>query len=306
MGGKSGASGPFPSPPEAETPGAGAGKAETALGELTLTELSCGSPARATAVLERCFAELVRYYRHSSAGRSVSGIVHRMNTPLQVLSFHLELLEQDFQEELEHLPPGPKVATEKLKARGDYRLEKIRQFRQELAKIQALARRLLLKGVHEDNEDKSYLDLNLIYQEELELYLAQPFFHHRVEKDFHFQSLPAIFGHYLDFSQSFRNLVDNALEAMEAAPRRKLTIETCLLDGVRVLRLGDTGVGIPREILPRLFAPFFSTKGTPEKPRAGLGLFMARRLLTPYGGQIRIESQPGKTWVTVRLPVAGR
>jgi signal transduction histidine kinase len=306
MGGKSGASGPFPSPPEAETPGPGAGQAETALGELTLNGLFYGSPARATEVLERCFAELVRYYRHSSAGRSVSGIVHQMNTPLQVLSFHLELLEQDSQEELEHLPPGPGLVTEKLQARGDYRLEKIRQFRQELAKLQALARRLLLKGVHEDHEDKSSLDLNQIYQEELELYLAQPFFQHRVEKDFHFQSLPPILGHYLDFSQSFRNLVDNALEAMEGAARRKLTIETCLLEGVRVLRLGDTGVGIPLEILPRLFAPFFTTKGTPEKPRAGLGLFMARRLLTLYGGQIRIESQPGETWVTVRLPVAGR
>lgn len=298
-------SGSFTSPPETETPGAGKGQAETPLGELTLSGLSSSNPKRAAEVLERCFAELVRYYRHSSAGRSVSGIVHQMNAPLQVLSFHLELLEQNSREELEHLPPGPPGVTEKLVARLHHRPEKISQFRQELAKLQALARRLLLKGVHEDNEDKAYLDLNQIYQEELDLYLAQPFFQHRVEKDFTFQSLPLIFGHYLDFSQSFRNLVDNALEALEGAPRRKLTLETCLLDGVRVLRLGDTGVGIPPEILPRLFDPFVTTKGTPEKPRAGLGLFMSRRLLAPYGGQIQIESRPGETWITVRLPVAG-
>jgi len=304
MRGKPGASGFFPSPPEAETPGATQGQPEGALGEY-LPELFPGAPGRAPEILERCFAELVRYYRHSSAGRSVSGIVHRMNTPLQVLSFHLELLEQNFQEEPEYFPNCPRLLTEKLKARRDYRLEKIRQFHLEVEKLQTLARHLLLKGVHEDHEHKALLELNQIFQEELELYLAKPFFQHRVEKDFRFHSLPPIWGYYLDFSQSFRNLVDNALEALEEAPRRKLTIETCLQEGVRVLRIGDTGVGIPSEILPRVFAPFFTTKGTPEKPRAGLGLFMARRLLTPYGGQIRIESQPGETWVTVRLPVAG-
>ena len=49
--------------------------------------------------LERCFLEMVRYYRHSAVGRRCRGIVHQMNSPLQVLTLQLELLEQKTREE---------------------------------------------------------------------------------------------------------------------------------------------------------------------------------------------------------------
>jgi signal transduction histidine kinase len=223
-----------------------------------------------------------------------------MNTPLQILSFQLELLEQKSQEERRILPEVRQPVGEKLQALQRYRLQKIRQFRLELENLQALARAIVLQGSYEDTEERLEIDLNELWRRELDLYQAQPFFKHRVEKRFHFQEgLPPIRGHYLDFSQSFRNLLDNALEAMEGAERRGLTVATSLEDGQRLLYLGDTGPGIPPEIIPRLFEPFFTTK----KGRAGLGLFMARRLLAPYGGEIRITSVPRETWVTVTLPI---
>ncbi len=263
-----------------------------------------GDPGAAE-VLELCFRELVRYYRHSSAGRRCTGIVHQLNTPLQVLSFQLELLQQKSREELASLREGVLPGAEKLRALHSYREQKLRQFQQEVENLQIFTRHLLLQGVHEENQEKFYLDLNQIYQQELDLYLTDPFFKHQAEKNFSFaDGLPPLYGHYLDFSQSFRNLVDNALEAMAGAALRELTIETLLQEGLRILRIGDTGVGIPKDLLPRIFHPFFTTKGTPESPRAGLGLFMARRLLAPYGGRIQVESRPGRTWVTVLLPVA--
>jgi signal transduction histidine kinase len=298
--------GSCPFPLEFDTPGVDPWQPKAAPQEVTSAALSLSEPKTTSEILARCFMELVRYYRHSSAGRRTSGIVHQMNTPLQVLSFQVELLEHKTLAEHKYLRHCPPALAQELGALRDYRLEKIHQFRQELEKLQALARRLFLQGVHEDNEELSYLDLNQVYQEELELYLAEPFFKHHLEKDFHLQTaLPAIFGHYLDFSQSFRNLVDNALEAMAGAARPKLTVETRFHNGERLLRIGDSGPGIPPEIFPRIFDPFVTTKGTPARPRAGLGLFMARRLLAPYGGQIQIDSQPGETWATVRLPVAG-
>jgi signal transduction histidine kinase len=134
--------------------------------------------------------------------------------------------------------------------------------------------------------------------------VAEPFFKHRVEREFTFTpGLPPIHGHYVDFSQSFRHLVDNALEAMAESPSPVLTVTTQLEKNCRVLRVGDTGVGITPEDKDRLFQPFFTTKSTPDQPRAGLGLYMARRLLAPYKGEIAIESRPGQTWVTVCLPV---
>lgn len=261
-------------------------------------------PVEVRNILDRCFDELVRYYRHSCCGRLFRGLIHRMNSPLQVLSFQLELLEQKSQEEAMILPEVCNPACEKLQALHRYRLQKIRQFRQELENIQALARTIVLQGGHEEAEDRLEIDLNELYRRELDLYLAHPFFKHGVEKRFHFQEgIPPIHGHYLDFSQSFRNLLENALEAMEGSDRGCLTVSTSLENGQRLLHLGDSGPGISPKILPRVFEPFFTTKLDRQNGRAGLGLFMARRLLAPYRGEVRIDSIPGETWVTVALPV---
>ncbi len=266
--------------------------------------MTTAAPLPLEEMLERCWQELVRYYRHSSVGRLCTGIVHNMNTPLQVLSFHLELLEQKCREENDCLQACPEEPGAKLKALCQYRQEKFRQFHHEVQNLQTQARRIVNQGVHEENQQKHYLDLNQVFQEELEMFRANAFFKHQVEKDFRFlEGLPTIYGHYIDFSQSFRNLVDNALEAMEGVEARKLTVETAFRDGHRVLRVGDTGAGIPPEIRPRLFEPFTTSKSDLHPPHAGLGLFMARRLLAPYQGQIQVDSQPGETWVTVILPV---
>jgi signal transduction histidine kinase len=254
--------------------------------------------------LERSLQELVHYYRHSAAGRRCHGIIHNLNAPLQILSFQLELLEQKAAEEQGCLDDLPESSAQKLLNLLNRRQRKLAQMRQEIDNLNALIRRLAQQGIHEDLEDRLYLDLNQVYQDELALYGDELFFKHQTQKHYSFQAgLPPIYGHYVDFSQSFRNLVDNALEAMATAKVRRLMVETRLAGKRRLLRIGDTGAGIPAGMANRIFEPFFTTKGTPEHPRAGLGLYMARRLLAPYGGEIQAESNAGETWVTVALPV---
>jgi signal transduction histidine kinase len=256
-------------------------------------------------VLERSFQELVRSYRHSSVGRRCLGIVHRMNTPLQVLSFQLDLLEQKALEELNLLTESPLAGAEPLVTLNHYRQAKFSQLRRELNRLQSITRSLARQGVHEEALEKFPLDLNELCRQELELYQAQPFFKHQVTGEFHFQdSLPLFYGHYIDFSQSFRNLIDNSLEAMAGTDRRRLTVVTACRDRRIMLRIGDTGAGIPPAALPRIFEPFFTTRQTPDRDRAGLGLFMVRRLLAPYQAEIRVDSDAGGTWVTVWFPVA--
>lgn len=250
-------------------------------------------------------AELVRYYRHSAVGRRCSGLIHNMNSPLQVISFQLELLEQKAQEEAAVLDSLPPIEATRLQELYDYRDQKLKQLQQEVGYLRDMIHHIILQAVHEGEEEYCYLDLNQIFQEELALYVADPFFKHRVEKKFSFTpGLPPIYGHYIDFSQSFRHLVDNALEAMAESPHRRLTVSTWLEEGCRSLRVGDTGEGIDPRNLPHIFEPFFTTKGTERKPRAGLGLFMTRQLLQPYKADVTVESQPGETWVTVRWPLA--
>ncbi len=229
-----------------------------------------------------------------------------MNTPLQVISFQLELLEQKIRQEEELVAGLSGPPASQLKELLEYQLQKFRQLQEEVERLQDMVQRLVAHSIHESQEEHCYLDLNQVFQDELNLYQADLFYKHRVEKEFHLiPGLPPIHGRYVDFSQSFRNFVDNALEAMVDSSRRVLTVITLFQDNCRVVRIGDTGCGIPPSVQAHLFEPFFSTKGTIEKPRAVLSLFMARRLLKPYGGDIMIESQPGQTWVTVYLPAGG-
>lgn len=100
--------------------------------------------------------------------------------------------------------------------------------------------------------------------------------------------------------QVFMNIVINALQAMEQGGR--LTITTYAVDGMATFRFTDTGKGIPAEVLPKIFDPFFSTKGV-EKG-TGLGLAIVKHIITEHGGTVEAESEAGKgTTITVRLPV---
>jgi signal transduction histidine kinase len=260
-------------------------------------------PPATEACLEACLTEMVRYYRYAAVGRRCHGIIHNMNTPLQILSFQLEVLEHKSLEEADYLLNLPEPAASELSGFFRYRQEKLRQMRQELDNLYAMSRRLIHQAMHEDSHDKFFLDLNQLLQEELELYKGNLFFKHQVTKEVHLQAdLPKVCGHYIDFSQSFRHLVDNALEAMAEAPRRVLTVETQTHEGQIWLRVGDTGGGIPSEVLPLVGQPFVTTKKDCLPSHAGLGLYMVRRLMAPYGGRLQVASQPGDTRVTVVLP----
>jgi len=70
-----------------------------------------------------------------------------------------------------------------------------------------------------------------------------------------------------------------------------------------VLRVKDTGSGIPEEVLPRIFDPFFTTKE--DQNRTGLGLAVARSIVEQHGGEISVHSTPREgTEFTITLPVA--
>ena len=70
----------------------------------------------------------------------------------------------------------------------------------------------------------------------------------------------------------------------------------------RVVRVIDNGVGIPPEIQSRIFEAFFTTK--PVGEGTGLGLDIVQRIVAQqHGGKVDVESAPGRTVFTVRLPI---
>jgi signal transduction histidine kinase len=100
------------------------------------------------------------------------------------------------------------------------------------------------------------------------------------------------------------NLVDNAFKSHEQGGLVPFALrrET----DSAILRISNTGAGIPPEVLPRVFDRLF--RGDPSRARdvvgCGLGLSIARSIVTAHGGEIEIASERDhETVVTVRLPV---
>ncbi len=118
------------------------------------------------------------------------------------------------------------------------------------------------------------------------------------------EALPGVVGDGAALEQLFLNLILNAAEALDDEGLRRIAVEVSgpEADGSVQVRVQDTGRGIPQEELDRIFEPLYSTKDA----GTGLGLAISRRIARAHGGEITIESEPGKgTTVTVTVPRAG-
>ncbi len=108
-----------------------------------------------------------------------------------------------------------------------------------------------------------------------------------------------------DQSQLYQVLVNLSVNAVQAMPGGgKLTISTSLVDGHILLRVEDTGIGMSKDIMNKLFIPFFTTKDVNEG--TGLGLSVVHGIVTSHGGTIKVASEVGKGSIfEIQLPVKG-
>lgn len=112
--------------------------------------------------------------------------------------------------------------------------------------------------------------------------------------------LPRVEGFPGELNQVWTNLADNAIDAM--SDQGVLRIEAEQDGGMAVVRVIDNGPGIPAEIRSRIFEAFFTTK--PVGEGTGLGLDIVQRIVAQqHGGRIDVQSEPGRTVFTVRLPI---
>jgi signal transduction histidine kinase len=108
------------------------------------------------------------------------------------------------------------------------------------------------------------------------------------------ESLPWVTMDPNQIKQVLLNLVHNALQAMPDGGKMEITTRSMARDGNNgaVVSVRDTGVGITQTNQSRIFEPFFTTKG--DQGGTGLGLSVTYGIVTDHGGQIDVESQPGK------------
>ncbi len=219
--------------------------------------------------------------RLTALGRLAAGVAHELNNPLaSILLFSSNLLK-------------------KVPAHGPLH-EGLSVIIQETKRCKALIQELL--ELARSKEPKRIVaNLNAILNKVLQL-LENEFRRRNVrlrpELDPH---LPDLFVDIGQLQQVFVHLLLNALEAVSAKGEVALSSHWDQVQQAAVVTVADDGGGIPPEHLDRLFEPFFSTK-----PRStGLGLTVSRGFIQDHGGDIQIESEPGRgTRVTVTIPAA--
>ena len=118
-------------------------------------------------------------------------------------------------------------------------------------------------------------------------------------------NLPKLTGHGGQLNQVWTNLIDNALDALEMQQGRttpgQLTITTSLELEDILIEFSDNGPGIPPDVAAKVFDPFFTTK--PQGEGTGLGLDTVYRIIRQHEGGITLNSVPGNTTFSVRLPL---
>ncbi|MFB8793578.1 MAG: AAA family ATPase [Microcoleus sp.] len=156
-----------------------------------------------------------------------------------------------------------------------------------------------LKTYARFNQTGETVEANIIDGIEVVLTLYQNQLKQGVEVIRKYQDLPRIRCYFDELNQVWTNLIHNGLQAMNN--RGILTIEAREQNGSILVSVTDSGEGIPEEIKPKIFQPFFTTK--PPGEGSGLGLDIVRRIVEKHRGIIEFESIPGQTTFTVSLPI---
>ena len=238
--------------------------------------------------------------------RVIEGIVHNLNGPLQILYIRSEQLEQSLEQLWGVLQSEALTEVEGLAGRMDERIKSISKSLDDLnAELGHLTSDLVVERCCEIGD----VNINQVIEDSLFLLNGDMFFKHNVKKTFNLDdALPVLKGRKTDFCIIILNLIQNALEAMVDTQDKHLAVETFCQEDKAIIRVQDTGCGIPEQDREHIYKAFFTTKkGTGHEAKldehAGLGLALVSFLLEDYKGTIACESVPGKTTFIVQLPL---
>jgi signal transduction histidine kinase len=224
--------------------------------------------------LEQANALLAEYARRRD--RFVSDAAHELKTPLAILRSYLETLTEDLGEGLSDQQREFLQAA----AVGGRRLQRLIDGLLDLAALEAgrlplvlgpVSSREVVAGMVEELHPIAVAaDVRLARTQATDIVL-------RADRE--------------RLGQVLRNLIENGLKYTRAGGEVAIGVER--YDDRAVICVADTGVGIPSEILPRIFEEFVRVPGRNRAEGAGLGLAIVRRLVLAMGGRVWVESTPG-------------
>ena len=233
---------------------------------------------------------LIQTEKMSSIGVLATGIAHEINNPLTSVAGFAEALQRRFNKQ-------PALKEDARLSDFPHYLEVIIR---ESYRCKGIIDPLLSFGRKSDGITVK-VDINMALLEVLELLKYQPNYQQiRIVKNLQ-PDLPRVLGDPSGLRQVFMNLLINACQAFDGPGLVEVTSETS--DNAMVaVTIRDTGGGMSKNILERIWEPFFTTKEVGQG--VGLGLALTYNIVKNCGGKIRTESREGEgSQFTVLLPV---
>jgi two-component system, NtrC family, sensor kinase len=282
--------------------------------------------------LRRAQLEVTSAQRMAAVGTLAAGIAHEINTPVQFVGDSLGFLREGMQDVMTVLDELQKVrrlvaeepsseavrealaAVSEAEARADlpYLRENLPQALERcvdgLGRVSSIVNSIQ-EFAHPAGKDAAPVDLNRAIANTLTI--ARNAYVDVAELETDLRELPLVTCHVDQINQVVLNLVLNAAHAIgetfkSSGVKGHLTVGTRMEGEDVVIRIGDTGAGIPEAIRGHIFEPFFTTKAVGEG--TGQGLALAWKLVTEkHGGTLSFETIPGKgTTFFVRMPRVGK
>jgi PAS domain S-box-containing protein len=235
-------------------------------------------------------AQLLIADRMASVGTLAAGVAHEINNPLSALLANLDVIREDVESIGEQRPLPPDLSPALLETQNA------------AERIKAIVRDLKLFS-QVDGDRRASVNLHDVLDSTLRM--AGNEIRHRARLVRDYAEIPPVLGSQARLGQVFLNLLLNAAQAIPAGhyDDNEIRVSTSVEpDGEVLVRIVDTGVGIPPEIQQRLFTPFFTTKEVGNG--TGLGLSVCQRIVKSLNGAISFSSRKGGTEFRVTLPAA--
>jgi two-component system NtrC family sensor kinase len=261
------------------------------------------------AELKSTQVQLIQSEKMASLGELTAGIAHEIQNPLNFVNNFSDLnteLIQDLKSEIQ------KGNLEEVKAlASDIELNEVK-INHHGKRAEGIVKSMLQHS-QKSSGQKELTDINALCDE----YLRLAFHGYRAkDKSFNAKfelnidtSLPKIYVAPQDIGRVVLNLINNAFYAVSEKQKQNLngyepvvTVSTVKQNGKLEIKVIDNGNGIPKEIIEKIFLPFFTTK--PAGQGTGLGLSLAYDIITKgHGGTIEVTSDDGKgTEFTIYMP----
>ena len=249
-------------------------------------------------------AQLIQSERFAAIGQLAAHVAHEIRNPLSSIELNLDLLadeiatatEMNLPVERSEIPPSPPFQRGDTGEISGETRELLRAIRVEVERLNSIVSEYLAfaRLPRFEFELESLNALLNTFCKFVEPQLRQAKVTLRTDLD---SNVPHTLLDAEQIQRALHNFFKNAIEAMPQGG--EFSIQTRLESDQIVLRIFDTGHGIPPTDLPHIFDPFFTTK----KGGTGLGLPLAQEIIKQHQGTIYCESVPGKgTQFTIILP----